>query len=351
MALPENIAEHFRGQAKGSEDLGSPFTARLCRLLADRLEPDGAFAKRIAGWPGDARADAMSLRAVGGLHAVARSGRCPALSAVYPPNKVDADAIWSGVSAAIAQEDAFLSAYLDGPPQTNEVARSNVVLGGCLYIAAETSLPLELFEIGSSAGLNLGFDRYRYDFGVGRWGADDAAVRIATRWEGAGPDLATPLTVLDRAGCDLRPIDPAAPADRERLLSYIWPDQSERLARAEAALSLAAKSETRVERADAGDWLAARLAAPASPHRTRVVFHTIVWPYLPDDTKARLTSAIGDAGARATADAPLAWLRMEPDDVDGSAAIHVTIWPSGKSRMLGRTDFHGRWTSWTNGAA
>ena len=156
--------------------------------------------------------------------------------------------------------------------------------------------------------------------------------RSASRRAGRAPlqTLPTPLTVLDRAGCDLRPIDPAAPADRERLLSYIWPDQSERLARAEAALSLAAKSGTRVERADAGDWLAARLAAPASPHRARVVFHTIVWPYLPEATKTRLKTVIADAGARATADAPLAWLRMEPDEVDGSAAIHVTIWPSGE---------------------
>jgi hypothetical protein len=208
-------------------------------------------------------------------------------------------------------------------------------------------LPLELFEIGSSAGLNLGFDRYRYELGAGQWGAANAPVRIATRWEGIGPDLSTPITVVDRAGCDLRPIDAAAPADRERLLSYIWPDQSERLARAEAALSLAATSGTRIARADAGVWLAAHLASPMSPHRVRVVFHTIVWPYLPDATKAKLETAIRDAGARATVDAPLAWLRMEPDDVDGSAAIHLTRWPSGETRMLGRTDFHGRWTRWS----
>ena len=68
-----------------------------------------------------------------------------------------------GIVAAIEQEDAFLAAYLDGPPQTNEVARSNAILGGCLFIAGKTGTPLELFEIGSSAGLNLSFDRYGYD--------------------------------------------------------------------------------------------------------------------------------------------------------------------------------------------
>ena len=123
------------------------------------------------------------------MHALARSGRCPPLSAVYPPHAADPDAVWAGIEAAIEQEDAFLGAYLDGPPQTNEVARSNAILGGCLFIAGKTGTPLELFEIGSSAGLNLSFDRYGYDLGVGRWGLVDAPVQIASRWEGDPPSL------------------------------------------------------------------------------------------------------------------------------------------------------------------
>ena len=222
--------------------LGSPFTALVCRLLADRLEPDSLFARRIGGWKGNAKDDALPLSAVGGLHALARSGRCPALSAVYPPHAADPDAVWTGIEAAIEQEDAFLAAYLDGPPQTNEVARSNAILGGCLFIAGKTGTPLELFEIGSSAGLNLSFDRYGYDLGLGRWGSVDAPVQIASRWEGEAPALTTPLTITARSGCDVKPIDPGSASDRDRLLSYIWPDQFERLARIDAALSLAARS-------------------------------------------------------------------------------------------------------------
>ena len=241
--------------------LGSPFTALVCRLLTDKLEPDSLFARRIGGWKGNAKDDALPLRAVGGLHALARSGRCPPLSAVYPPHAADRDAVWTGIEAAIEQEDAFLAAYLDGPPQTNEVARSNAILGGCLFIAGKTGTPLELFEIGSSAGLNLSFDRYGYDLGLGRWGSVDAPVQIASRWEGEPPALTTPLTIAARSGCDVKPIDPGSASDRDRLLSYIWPDQFERLARIEAALSLAARSQIRVERADAAEWLERRLAA------------------------------------------------------------------------------------------
>jgi hypothetical protein len=295
---------------------------------------------------GNPRDDALPLRAGGGLHALARSGRCPALTSVYPPHAADPDAVWQGIVAAIHQEDTFLTAYLDGPPQTNEVARSNAILGGCLFIAGKTGQPLELLEIGSSAGLNLAFDGYRYDLGLGQWGQADAPVQIASRWEGKAPSLTTPLTIAARSGCDVKPVDPSSPSDRDRLLSYIWPDQFERLARIEAALAVAAQSQVRVERASAAEWLEKRLAVSPSAGRTRIVFHSAVWSYLDADTKARLKTAVRGAGSRATADAPVAWLSVEPDDIEGSAAIRATIWPDGTTHHLGRSDHHGRWARW-----
>jgi len=349
MPLPSHIAENFNRQADACIMLGSPFTALLCRLIADRLETNSLFARRIGDWKGNPKDDALPLRAVGGLHALARSGRCPRLTAVYPPHAADPDAMWAGVAAAIEQEDIFLSAYLNGPPQTNEVARSNAILGGCLVIAEKTKMPLELLEIGSSAGLNLAFDRYRYDLGGGRWGAADAPVLIVSRWEGDAPSLTTPLTIAARAGCDAKPIDPKSQSDRDRLLSYIWPDQFERLARIEAALALAAKSDVSVERADAAEWLEKRLTLPATTGRTRVIFHSAVWHYLTPGTKDRLKTMIRTAGASATADAPIAWLSVEPDRTDGSAAIRATIWPNGTTHHLGRSDHHGRWARWEAG--
>jgi hypothetical protein len=347
MPLPAHIAENFHRQADACVMLGSRFTALVCRLLADRLEARSLFARGIGDWKGNPKDDALPLRAVGGLHALARSGRCSDLSAAYPPHQADADAVWAAIVAAIEQEDAFLSAYLDGPPQTNEVARSNAILGGCLFIAGVTGTPLELIEIGSSAGLNLAFDRYRYDLDIGRWGAADASVLIRSRWEGDAPSLTTPLTIAGRAGCDAKPIDARSKSDRDRLLSYIWADQFERLARIEAALALAAQSGFSVERADAAEWLEKRLAFEGVTGRTRVVFHSAVWSYLRADTKQRLKTTIRNAGARATADAPIAWLSVEPDRIDGSAAIRATIWPDGTTHHLGRSDHHGRWTQWT----
>lgn len=349
MPLPDPIADAFQRQADACRDLGSPFTAMVCELLGERLRPDSAFGRRIAEWPGQPVTDALALRACGSLHALNRSGRCPPLAAAYPPSCGTPDAVWTAVQVAIAEHDGFLSAYLDSPPQTNEVARSGMILGGCLAIAETFRLPLEIYEIGSSAGLNLGFDHYRYELGGRSWGPPASKVRIATRWEGPVP-LDAPLTVVRRQGCDRNPLDPGSPADRDRLLSYIWPDQADRLARIDAALRVAASASQEVDRADAADWVERRLAGTPTPGRVRVLLHTVVWQYLPVETQHRIETALHQAGEAASQTSPLAWLRVEPDGLPGSAGIRLTLWPSGGTLLLGRADYHGRWSRWNTAA-
>lgn len=318
----------------------------LCEVLAEKLEPGSLFSDRILNWTGNAVADALALRAAGGLHALARSGKCMQLASVYPPETSSPELLWKAIKVAISEHDAFLAGYLDSAPQTNEVARSNTILGGCLHISKMTGLPLDLYEIGSSAGLNLGFEHYDYDLDASHWNGG-ASVKIQSRWTGNIPDVATPVSVNNRCGCDLNPLDPDSAADRARLLSYVWADQLERKARLEAALSFAASAKYQIERSDAASWVERKLADPAISGHVRVLLHTIVWQYLPAQTKQKIIGALNYAGAGASEKTPLAWLRVEPDDIKGSASIRLTMWPDGKEIILGRADFHGRWTDWT----
>lgn len=346
MSDAERVREHFRRQAGFCRDLGSPFNALVCDLLAERLDDGTRFGRRILSWDGDPTADALALRATGAFHALARSRRSPALSEVYPPHESDPERVGWNLAAAMREHDGVLHDGLDSPPQTNEVGRCGAILGACLLLAEENGLPLTVLEIGSSAGLNLSFDRYRYEFGGGRtWGDPRSGVAIRCEWRGDAPPLGAPLAVATRAGCDPSALDPASPRDRERLLSYIWPDQPERLATTEAALDAAAAAPWRVERADAGPWLEGRLGEDAAG-RTRVLAHTIVWQYLPEETKARIERAMQAAAERATPDAPLAWFRMELDGNGTSAALRLTKWPGGEDRALGRAHPHGRWVEW-----
>jgi hypothetical protein len=344
------VLKSFRRQAEASRKLGSPFTAMLCDVLAEGLSRESAFGRRILDWPGDPGNDVLPLRATGGLHALARSGRAPALTAAYPPHLVDGTELWAALQASINAEDAFLAGYLDSAPQTNEVARSGIILGACLAIAEWAKMPLSIIEIGSSAGLNLGFDGYRYDLGGKEWGNADATVAIRCRWDGGHPSIDVPLTIAERAGCDRNPLDPSSPADRERLLSYIWPDQAERLARTRAALDVAERAPWHVERADAADWVEGKLAEPPPKGVARVLMHTIVWTYLPPETKARIEAALQRSGEAATPDAPLAWLAVEYDGNPEGAGISVTLWPAGAVYRLGLADFHGRSVQWDMGS-
>ena len=347
MALKARVGESFRGQAVACRRMGSPFTARLCLVLAEGLDPGTVIGRRVAEWPGDPVADALPLRLCGGLHALARSGRAPYLTAVYPPRQAAEPELAAAVARAVDEEAAALGRWLDGPPQTNEIGRSGVLLGGLMVVAAETGAGIELFEIGASAGLNLLLDRWAYDLGRGRrWGAANAPLTVPCDWRGEAPPFA-PLHVVRRAGVDRSPVDAGDAQARERLLAYVWPDQTGRLARTEAALEHVARHGPRIARAEAPGWLEARLAEPQEARVCRVLMHSIVWQYLSPAEQERITRAMVAAGLEATPERPVAWVRMERDGEAGSAAVLLTTWPGGRTRELGRADFHGRHVVWS----
>jgi hypothetical protein len=336
---------HARQQAIFCEGLAAPFTARLCGLLADRIDPASALGTRLDQWPGEPSTDALVLRLTGGLHSAARSGRAPVLAALYPPAPAPSDdALWEGL-APVLETPAFLT-FLESAPQTNEVGRSAALAAGMLHIAARTGLPLSLLELGASAGLNLQPDRYDLQLGGTRAGDQASALAIAPEWSGPPPP-AVPLRIADRRGVDLNPLSPVTDADR--LLAYVWPDQPERLQRMRAALEIAAADPPQVDEGDA----AAFTEAHARPKKgiATTVFHSIAFQYFPPDTQARIVAHMERAGAAASASAPLAWLRYEMSDPANPALpeLRLTLWAgadSGEDELLAVGHPHGRSVRW-----
>ena len=315
-------------------------------MLPEVLEPASRTGARVFDWPGDPAADAVALRICGGLHRLVRAGHDPALAAVYPPREPRDPELRDTLARALIDHDAMLAEWLDSPPQTNEVGRSGVLLGGLQIIASVTGHSLRLFEIGACAGLNLMPDCWSYELGNNhRWGAANAPLTIECDWRGTLPPLRR-LCIAGRRGCDQAPVDPRGREERERLLAWIWPDQTGRLARTEAALDHASRHAAPVDRADAAEWLEAELG-DGEDDETRVLMHSIMWQYLDDETKRRLTMTMVVQGVEATAKRPLAWLRMEADGAHDTAAIILTTWPGGRTRELGRADFHGRFVEWS----
>lgn len=97
-------------------------------------------------------------------------------------------------------------------------------------------------------------------------------------------------------------------------------------------------------RLPAAEWLEGQLAAPCEGLAT-VVFHSIMWWYLSEEERGRVSELISAAGRRASAGALLAWLcfeLMETRDPE----VRLTRWPSGVDELLAHADPHGRYVRW-----
>jgi hypothetical protein len=347
------VRQAFLDQAGYCARLGSPFMVALCEGIADVLTTDDPVGRAVLAWPGDPAplADNVPLRVTGALHALARSGRVRNLTAAFPPQRTP-----SGPTLAAVLREAFrdhgpeIVEFLAFTPQTNEVGRAAILIGGFLAIAGETALPLDLYEIGASAGLNLLADRYRYRLGEAEWGPKDARLTLTPEWSGSRPPVEARLVVRSRAGCDVNPIDVRDAAERERLASYVWADQPERLERLDAAIETALRAPFEIARADAADWIEARIPA-ARDGGVRTVFHSIVWNYLPEVTRGRIDARLALVGAKARISGPLAWLRFELDVARGEALLRLTTWPTGEERILASAHPHGRSIRWLGAGA
>jgi hypothetical protein len=134
------------------------------------------------------------------------------------------------------------------------------------------------------------------------------------------------------------PIAPTLDESREALLCFLWPDQTDRLQLLTEVIEIARCVPAPVDRCDAVGWLQVHLADPR-PSVATIVYHSVVMPYLTEENRENLRRVIEDAGRRATAAAPLAWLSLEPGG--DQADVHLTLWPGGDRRLIAQADFHG----------
>lgn len=341
-------AKAFQLQAGFCENLGSPFTARVLTLLAADSEAGGVIADLVAGFEEEPVAAALALRVAGALHRRALddpNGRLGQMYAAPGGVSADDDVLRTVLVEDIAQNQRHYEAYLEGPPQTNEVGRSGAMIGGYLSIAEQTELPLHVYEIGASAGLNLGCDCFHYRFDDKVWGKADSPVSLAPDWHGGLPPLHADLRIAERLGCDIAPVDILDQENQRRLESYIWPDQPERLARLRGAIAIAKELGTRVVQ-ESADVFVERALQGSALQAVRTIAHTIMWQYMPEDMRGRIENTIRRAGDEATDVSPIAWLRLEPIDVKDPPSLRLNLWPGGETQELAIAHPHGASVKW-----
>lgn len=340
-----DLAQRFAQQAEQCRNHGSPLSAALLLGAAAELEAPGPVRDLLAPLAEDPPGSVPSLRFLGALHRLVLERRAPLLAMHYPT--VGGTAGVEGAWAAAREVVPDIGDRVQRPVQTNEVGRSAVLLGGLMHVAARARLPIRLLEVGASAGLNLRVDRFAYAVGTEVLGDPSSPVRLEQPWAGTPPPRVA-VEVVQRAGCDPHPLDPSSTADRLTLTSYVWADQVARFERLRAALEVAAQVPATVEPLPASAFLERELATPV-PGVVTVVWHSIVWQYLPPAEREALTRLVGEAARRATRRAPLAHLSMEPQRAEnGSYAfqVHLTTWPGGTRRLLAEAQGHGPPVTW-----
>ncbi len=347
MALHTEIASGLNDQADHVMNNGAAGTAAICRALIALAEGDTLCGQRIASWiPQAVLRDALPLRIAGGLHNLFRQGVEPDLGKIYYGEVSDQMAVDWLVGEVVARHDVELLPWFDSPPQTNEAGRSASFVAALHWLASRVVQNFELNEIGSSAGMNLLIDRYRYNLGGVASGPADAPVTIRPTWN-VSPPPADAFTIKSVQGCDIQPIQVSDDAAANRLMAYIWPEMPERFERMAAGIDMIRKNPVDLVQADAAEFVEARLAKPQASGTTRVLMHSIVWQYLPDETQRRIQVAMASAGKAATVDKPLAWISLETNRATFRHELKVSYWPGGSEPViLGEAHAHGLWVNW-----
>ena len=264
----------------------------------------------------------LPIRLLGGLHHLVLDGRLAGWS-------------WNDVRGALEQERDWLARFVaEQAVQTNEVQRCWALLPAFLSLGDER--PLELIELGASAGLNLVWDRYRYAYGAGSWGEGSLTLVGQERAPVPAELLRRRTAVVRRRGIDLRPLDPADEDDVRLLECFVWPDQLERMARLRAALAIARIDPPEVLAGDYVELLPSVLADRDRDARA-VVFQSVSTVYLDAEHYAELRRIV-DA-------ADVAWISTrrfseEETGLEGGFELEAG------TRLVARMGYHGQWLEW-----
>lgn len=344
---PGAVRTAFENQVAYCRDNGAPRTALVCHALTELLasERGGSTMARVRAWEGAPLADALPLRLAGGIHALHLSGAEPGLAPIYDgANPVDAT---ERVAHAIEVHDLELLPWLDGPPQTNEAGRSWGFAAAMLWLAGRgCPSRFALFELGSSAGINLMMDRYAFELGGVRVEPESAALRIAPEWRGDPPPAGS-FEIVSARGCDVAPVDLTDPDQALRLRAYVWPELTERFARMDAAVAAAGEQPPTIAQQSADAFVAEILAEAPQPGVTRVIMHSVVWQYIPKQERDAITAAIESAAMDAGPDSPLAWVSLEANRDTHRHELVVRWWPGGTEPVkLATAHPHGSWVEW-----
>ena len=264
---------------------------------------------------------------------------------------LDGRATWHDVPVALAEQRDFLRRFVaEQAVQTNEVQRSWMLLPCLLESVRRAGLDeVDLIELGSSAGLNLVWDRYRYRYAAGSWGAETARLELSGEERRAVPGhlLRIVPRVRSRVGIDVSPVDVTSDDGARLLKSFVWPDQTWRLELLDRAIEALRADPPELVRGDVVEELP-RLLAHRRDDALTLVYQTAVLGYVPAERAKQVYAALDQAAS----DGPLAYVgtHQPAPDVHTHYGLRLRVWPA-ERELIAEADFHGAWLDWLGSSA
>lgn len=276
-----------------------------------------------------------------------------------PVDVADADPVPDLRDFCDSSADELRTIFRTRRTQTNAVRRSAALLPAFERVSRQVDRePLATVEVGPSAGLNLVWDRYRYDYGLGHAvGPADAPVTIATEVRGevepplpASPGAAALPPVADRVGIDLQPLDVTDGADVRWLHALVWPEHDDRRRVLSGAVEAARADPPDLREGDAVDLLPG-VVDDLPADAPLVVFDTQVRYQLTDEERERYREAIVSLadGGTVGAERPVHWVTGSEGVRDAEAiwlGHGVVADGSVDPERVGTYQQHGRWIRW-----
>lgn len=226
--------------------------------------------------------------------------------------------------------------------QTNEVRRCAYLYPIFCYIYDQVQKPLSMIEIGSSAGLQLLWDKYQYSYGTDEvYGDPQSNVHITSEIKGQNTPsfLKNSPPVAAKVGLDLHISDLADTDDYLWLKSLIWPEHQERLDLFEKAAKRFNENPIKLIEGD-GVGLLPEVVDSLPKESPICIFHTHVANQIPERLKHELLATIKTIGQKRDV------FHLYNNMWDRK--LHLDYYLDGKvyTNTVGETDGHGRWFEW-----
>jgi len=338
--------DHWRDFAEAARRQGSPLYARLAIAIDGDESLKALTAGRRKGQP----AANLLLAAV---HFLLLKGAQHPLRNIYATlgGTASSDNVFALFQDFVTgHQDAVRQLVESRVTNTNEVGHCAILRAGFGALAEDESALLHLIEIGPSAGLNMGWDRYGVRYS--REGAvvadilpDAPQVLDCDLKTGATPPVKLMPRIGRRLGLELNPVNLENADDRDWLRALVWPDQPQRLARLDAAIAMARQTPSEIRGGDALSLLPQALAE-IPPGGAVCVYHTIVTYQFSADMREGLEALLVTAGLRR----PVWHLSLE---FDGKKDFVLTLAHHHdgmrRARVLASASAHGAWLAWQKG--